>query len=457
MDPVPILINPKDIEFDRKNPRGENKQQIEDDEEFHKLRDSIKDYTILVPLIVRKNHKGTKPFILIDGERRLRAALLKQEKLVPAHIVEKGEYDARVLAYQIHMVRKDWNKAAQVRALKELKEGLLKKEDGLDERQINKLLLKITRLKKHDFKEQLTLLKYDDKTVRDVHEGKLAYSYLIQIEDSFISVVKREFPKLVESYTEPKLRKILVNKAKNLKLGNTRYLMDHFRKLFKDKTQKTKLKNSIKKFLNNPEENICDAVKKLEEKKATAKKQSQKKKSTKKETKKQPEDDKAGTVVPGEIDHKKKLFDFEKILIENSFFDLLFNNMKDSIKEFEKRTGMIFDTEKKLQDYIYSILRSLFTSVEFEDPTEKMCGTSNRSDFVLKEHKIIIEIKYVKDAKHAKLVDKELAIDFPRYKNSKYGNKIINYIYDPNNYIANHALFIKQLKKLLSEANHYIQ
>lgn len=99
----------------------------------------------------------------------------------------------------------------------------------------------------------------------------------------------------------------------------------------------------------------------------------------------------------------------------------------------------------------------MFVSVEYEDPVEKICGKSNRLDFVLKDHKIIIETKYVRDKAHGKLICEELGNDYLRYKQSPYGETIINYVYDPNKHIENHTLFKKQLNKVIDGAHNYIQ
>lgn len=456
MEPSPTLVNPNDIDFDIKNPRGENKQQIESDSEFNKLVNSIKEYSILVPLVVRETPGKKKPFVLVDGERRLRAALITKKKLVPAFVVEKGENDARILSYQIHMVIKKWETLSQLRALKEIRDNIVKRNQGITDRELSKVLRKVTGIK--NLHEHLALLKFDNKTIKKSQNGLINLSHLIHIEYSFLNPLKKEFPKLYEQYTEPKLRKILVEKAEDEKLGNTRYLMDHFRELFRDQNNKNELKNSIKKFLDNSDEDICDLVEKFKEKKTKSSKKASKRKASKRNKKqKQTTDKGGGTKVPDEIDHKNNLIDVEKTLIENNIFDLIFNNMRESVKEFEKRANIQFKNEPELQNFIYSILRSLFVAVEFEDPTEKICGKSNRLDFVLKDHKIIVEVKFVRDRGHAKKISEKLSADYLRYKQSPHGKKIINYVYDPEKHIDNQALFKKELKKIMEEANHYVE
>jgi ParB family chromosome partitioning protein len=92
------------ISFDVNNPRGEKEHQIVSDPEFQKLISSIKAHGILEPLIVKKDPSKEEHFILIDGERRLRAATKVSEadknddSTVPV-LIAKDDADGRILAY----------------------------------------------------------------------------------------------------------------------------------------------------------------------------------------------------------------------------------------------------------------------------------------------------------------------------------------------------------------------
>ena len=442
-----IAINPNSIEFDDNNPRGETAEEIKSDLEFRKLKKSVGNYNILVPLIVRKNNSKTKPYKLVDGERRLRAALDEKKDLVPAHIIEGNEENAKILAYQIHMLRKQWTPQAEIKSIKDIVAGMRK--ECSDEVKLKKELKLKTGLSASRTNDILTILKYDDDTIVKIENGEMRRSYFIEIEKYFIPFLKEKLPSLYKKYSEDKLRKILAKKVEKAKFGDTRFIRDHLRLHFND--DENKLNRIIKEFLDKPSQNLIDSVKKLKRKSRTYyRKSTTKKSSSSAKPKKR-------THVPDEINHKVKLCDIEQKIILDNIFDLIFNHLKESIIEFEKRTNYNVTNEKQLQDLIYSILRALFDSIEFEDPTEKMCGKSNRLDFVLKDHHIIIEVKYVRDKDHGKKISEELSVDYPRYANSPYGNKIINYIYDPDKNIDNHELFREQLKKLLPKANHYIQ
>jgi ParB family chromosome partitioning protein len=77
-------INPQDIAFDKDNPRGLTEDQIVNDPNFKKLKSSIEEYGILEPVIIKKDESNEATYVLIDGERRLRAALAADQKEVPS-------------------------------------------------------------------------------------------------------------------------------------------------------------------------------------------------------------------------------------------------------------------------------------------------------------------------------------------------------------------------------------
>ncbi|OHB60277.1 MAG: hypothetical protein A2167_02310 [Planctomycetes bacterium RBG_13_46_10] len=450
-------INPSEIDFDPHNPRGETEKQITSDKDFKRLVVSVKEFGVLEPIIVRKNGENGKLYILVDGERRWRASLKANLSEVPARIA-KDEINGRILAYQVHKLRKDWTKITETKSIKTIISEIKEEQQGISEAELRKRIREITNSPPGEIRELLHLLKYDDDIIEQVIEGKteLQMSHLIQIEQSFMPKLKKKFPEIIKEYGEHDIRHILANKAAKGLLGGTRYIMDTFKYVFKHKEHHDEIRDLLVGFLQRKSEDIKDAFKKFQEitqelgDKGAKGKKKKKAKAKRKTIKK-------GTFVPPEVDQKSELVQIESDVISKNVFDLLFNYMREAVIDFEKRSESKFKDEPELQNFIYSVLRAMFMSVEFEDPTEKMCGKFNRLDFVLKDHKIIIEIKYVRDKTHAKKISEELSVDYLRYKQSPYGQTIINYIYDPNNHITNHGLYKKQLNKILRDAHNYIQ
>ncbi len=258
-------VKVQDISYDVNNPRGETEQQIESDLEFKKLVLSIKQYGILEPLIVKKDENNLDNFKLIDGERRLRAAVKVAESdlgyKVPT-LLAKDDMDGRILAYQVHMLRKNWGKAAETKSIKSIISDIMKENPRITEAELIQKLIEITAHKDHEISDLLKLIKYDDDVIEKVISKELNMSYLVQIESSFISPLKRKFPSLMKQYDENKLRNILIQKALNGLLGNTRFLMDYLKDVFNEKDKKEEARKLIEQFLCNDNESIEDVYNK---------------------------------------------------------------------------------------------------------------------------------------------------------------------------------------------------
>ncbi len=262
-------VNIQDISYDIDNPRGETEKQILGDPEFNKLKFSIKQYGILEPLIVKKDEENINNFKLIDGERRLRAAFkvaeADSEYKVPI-LLAKDDMDGRILAYQVHMLRKDWGKAEETKSIKSVIIDIKKENPNIIEAELIKKLKEITSHKDHEISDFFKLIKYDDRVIEKVISKELNMSYLVQIESSFIKPLSKNFPSLIKQFSEDELRNILIQKALNGLLGNTRFLMDHFKDVFKEKDKKEDAEVLILKFLSSNKEsieNIYDEYSKL--------------------------------------------------------------------------------------------------------------------------------------------------------------------------------------------------
>jgi ParB-like chromosome segregation protein Spo0J len=220
-------ISPEDVDFAGFNPRGEKPAEIEADPTFEQLKDSVWKYGVLVPVVVHRQPSG-KRFRLVDGERRLRAALATKRTHIPAHIATKDtRLDDLVQAFHIHMLRKQWKAVAQAKALKkiieELKaEGTLAGTSGLLEQLRVETGCSETRLK-----ALRRAIRFPEAVLKAVDDGKLNFSHLVQIEESFIEALDGKFPELLKEIGERQARQVLVTKAQQKTLTSTRALMEY--------------------------------------------------------------------------------------------------------------------------------------------------------------------------------------------------------------------------------------
>ncbi len=113
----------------------EQPRKVFKDEELEELTKSIAEYGVLQPLIV-KRAEG-KRFILIAGERRLRAAVLAGLKTVPAVVKEIQDREAALIALVENVQRENLSFLEEARAYKKLMEDF-----GLTQGEISKRVSK---------------------------------------------------------------------------------------------------------------------------------------------------------------------------------------------------------------------------------------------------------------------------------------------------------------------------
>lgn len=99
-------------------PNPEQPRKIFTDSELGELTNSIREFGVLQPLLVKKAEG--KKFILIAGERRLRAAKLAGLSRVPAIIKELQEPEAALIALVENVQREDLNFLEEAKAYKKL-------------------------------------------------------------------------------------------------------------------------------------------------------------------------------------------------------------------------------------------------------------------------------------------------------------------------------------------------
>lgn len=244
----------KKISLDLHNPRGESEAQILSDPEFAKLVASIKLHGILQPIIVKRKDSSVDEFVLIEGERRWRATQKNGLTGIPA-LIAKNDADGRILAYQVHMLRKPWQKPAETKSIKRIVEDIRKENPSITDTQIKRKLVEITFHKDYEIEDLFALSKYDDSIIDKAASGDLDHSYLVQIEKSFLRPLIKNFPETYKKYGENNIRQILAQKAIDGRLSGTRFFMDKYKHVFKGK-QKDKAREVIDSFIGDKDKDI---------------------------------------------------------------------------------------------------------------------------------------------------------------------------------------------------------
>ncbi|MFC1556661.1 malate dehydrogenase [candidate division KSB1 bacterium] len=100
-------------------------------------------------------------------------------------------------------------------------------------------------------------------------------------------------------------------------------------------------------------------------------------------------------------------------------------------KRYNNREPFQIKDEYDVQDLLKAILSIFFKDIRPEECTPSYAGSSNRMDILLKEEKIVIEVKMTRKNLKDKEIKKELIIDKENYRIHPDCLHLICFIYDP--------------------------
>lgn len=103
----------------------------------------------------------------------------------------------------------------------------------------------------------------------------------------------------------------------------------------------------------------------------------------------------------------------------------------------ESRPTLNVKDEYDVQDLLHSLLHLYFEDIRPEEWTPSYAGGAVRMDFLLKNEKIVIEVKRSRDSMTAKDLGEQLIIDIEKYQQHSDCKRLICFIYDPEGYIPN--------------------
>ncbi|MGA7218658.1 MAG: ParB/RepB/Spo0J family partition protein [Candidatus Sulfotelmatobacter sp.] len=136
-----------------------------DEEQLIELRDSIKEHGVVQPVVVRPGEEGR--FILVLGERRLRASKMAGRDTVPALVRTLSPQQAAEMTVLENVVREDLNPIEQAEAFR-----VLSKEFQLTQAQIAERI----GVSRESVANYMRLLRLPEKAMKYMVEGRLTFS-----------------------------------------------------------------------------------------------------------------------------------------------------------------------------------------------------------------------------------------------------------------------------------------
>lgn len=164
----------QNISVEKINPNEEQARKFFDEDAIKELSESIKEYGILQPLVLKKN--GDK-YLIIAGERRFRAAKEAGLKEVPALIKDVSQEDADKISLIENIQRQDLNPIEEAFGYKSVM-----KEYSLTQEELSKAIGK----SRQYIGNTIRVLKLDERVVEFIKSGDLTMSHaklLLSIKD----------------------------------------------------------------------------------------------------------------------------------------------------------------------------------------------------------------------------------------------------------------------------------
>jgi ParB/RepB/Spo0J family partition protein len=171
----------KQIRVDEIAPNPRNPRQTFNPTRIEQLAASLQEIGLQVPITVYENPRRTRlPYVLLDGERRFRAAKLNNWITIPAQVVPppSGRENA-VRMFNIHMLREDWEEIETAWALEQIIE-----ETGVDS---DRELQEITRLSIDRIRNMRRVLSFPRSVQEKVASGELQYNLLVELDKNVLA------------------------------------------------------------------------------------------------------------------------------------------------------------------------------------------------------------------------------------------------------------------------------
>lgn len=103
----------------------------------------------------------------------------------------------------------------------------------------------------------------------------------------------------------------------------------------------------------------------------------------------------------------------------------------------ENRETIKITDEYDVQDILHAFLKLHFNDVRPEEFVPSNSGANSRLDFLLKEEKIVIEVKIAATNLKDKKISEQLIVDKQRYKSHPDCKKLFCFVYDPEYILKN--------------------
>ncbi|MBT4162853.1 MAG: hypothetical protein HOC70_13765 [Gammaproteobacteria bacterium] len=130
--------------------------------------------------------------------------------------------------------------------------------------------------------------------------------------------------------------------------------------------------------------------------------------------------------------------------------ELVFSRFHETARQLRSRHAnrdtLDIEDEYDVQDLLHGLLRMFFDDIRPEEWTPSYAGKTSRMDFLLKEEKIVVEVKMTRRSLSDGELADQLIVDISRYKPHPDCEQLVCFIYDPDGRIGNTVGLVSDLE-----------
>lgn len=123
---------------------------------------------------------------------------------------------------------------------------------------------------------------------------------------------------------------------------------------------------------------------------------------------------------------------------------------------YDDRATLDIDDEYDVQDLLHSLLQLYCDDIRPEEWVPSYAGSASRQDFLLKNERIVIEVKKTRKGLGNKELANELIIDIARYAKHPDCKTLVCFVYDPECRIHNPRGFESDLNKSSEDISVFV-
>jgi len=118
---------------------------------------------------------------------------------------------------------------------------------------------------------------------------------------------------------------------------------------------------------------------------------------------------------------------------------------------YNNRPTLEVEDEYDVQDLLHALLKVYFDDIRKEEWTPSYAGSSSRVDFLIKQEKLVIEVKRTRGNLRDRQVGEQLILDIAKYKEHPDCKTLVCFVYDPEGRISNATGLITDISKQSSK------